>query len=75
MIVVKGSNKQNLLVALKSGEIRMYSTKALIDKLQTEEVCNGIAFGTFGKQEGSLIVNFKSGGLTFKSLIKNAKLQ
>lgn len=53
----------------------MYNTKALIDKLQTEEVCNGIAFGTFGKQEGSLIVNFKSGGLTFKSLIKDAKLQ
>ena len=33
MPVLKGSNKQNLLVALKSGEVRLYSTKTLIDKL------------------------------------------
>ena len=33
MPVLKGSNKQNLLVALKSGEVRLYSTKTLMDKL------------------------------------------
>jgi hypothetical protein len=33
MPISKGSNKQNLLVALKSGEIRLYNTKTLIDKL------------------------------------------
>jgi hypothetical protein len=33
MPVQKGSNKQSLLVALKSGEIRLYNAKTLMDKL------------------------------------------
>ena len=32
---------RNLIVALRSGEIRMYSGKNLIDKLQLDEICQG----------------------------------
>ena len=31
-------------------------------------------FGVFGKQEASLIINFKSGALAFKQLNKEVKL-
>ena len=61
-------------MALKSGEIRMYSSKNLIDKLETGEICNGLIIGVFGKQDSSLIINFKSGALVFKHLNKEAKL-
>jgi len=60
-------------VALKSGEIRMYNGKNLIDKLETGDTCNGMIFGVFGKQELSLILNQKSGALVFKTLKKDAK--
>lgn len=39
-----------------------------------DEVCNGMIFGTFGKVEGSLIINLKSGALILKTLVKDAKL-
>ena len=49
MQVNKQQNKQNLLVTLKSGEIRMYSGKTLVDKLVMNEVLNAIIYGVFGK--------------------------
>lgn len=51
----------------------MYNGKNLIDKLETGDICNGMIFGVFGKQELSLILNHKSGALVFKTLKKDAK--
>jgi len=59
---------QNFLVALKTGEIRMFNGKNLIDKLQAEDVCNGICFGIFGREEGCLLINTRSGGFMAKIL-------
>ncbi len=74
MQVNKQQNKQNLLVTLKSGEVRMYSGKTLVDKLFMNEVLNAIIYGVFGKQDSSLLVNSKSGVLAFKHLYPEAKL-
>jgi Bardet-Biedl syndrome 1 protein len=55
-----------VIVALKNGEIRMYNGKTLVDILKTDDQCNGILFGIFGREEGCLVVNTKSGGLLAK---------
>jgi Bardet-Biedl syndrome 1 protein len=65
---------RNLIVALRSGEIRIYSGKNLIDKLQLDEICQGCIFGVFGREEGCLVINMKGGGLHAKILQRNAKL-
>ena len=65
---------RNLIVALRSGEIRMYSGKNLIDKLQLDEICQGCIFGVFGREEGCMIINYKSGGLSAKILQRQANL-
>jgi Bardet-Biedl syndrome 1 protein len=65
---------QNFLVGLRTGEIRMFNGKNLIDKLQTDDVCNGICFGIFGREEGCLLINTKSGGFTAKILQRQARL-
>ncbi len=57
-----------LLVALQNGEVRMYNGKYLITILKTDEVVRGMAFGTLGREEGSLVINYKNGGLTIKML-------
>lgn len=75
MQVNKQQNKQNLLVTLKSGEIRVYNGKTLLDKLVMNEVLNAIIYGVFGKQDSSLLINTKSGVLAFKHLLPDAKLQ
>lgn len=59
----RAERAQNVLLALNSGEIRMYNGKNLIDKLQTDDLCNGMHYGIFGREEGCLLINIKGGGL------------
>ena len=46
----------------------MYSGKNLIDTLKTDDQCNGIIYGIFGREEGCLVINTKSGGLMAKMI-------
>jgi len=55
--------QSNYLVALKNGEIRMYNDKHLICKITTDDLVTGMLFGVFGREEGCLVINHKSGGL------------
>jgi Bardet-Biedl syndrome 1 protein len=70
----RAERAQNILIALKSGEIRIYNGKNIIDKLQTDDICCGMIFGVFGREEGCLVVNMKGGGLQAKILQRQAKL-
>ena len=40
----------------------------------TDDICNGIAFGIFGREEGCLVINHHSGGMQAKILQRQAKL-
>ncbi len=62
----RGDTANNVLVALKNGEIKMFNGKVLIDTLRTDDQCNGIIFGVFGREEGCLVINTKSGAILAK---------
>ena len=52
-----------MMVVLKNGEIRIFNDKYLIHTLRVNETINGLYFGTFGREDGCLIINTSSGGL------------
>ena len=70
----RADTKDNFLVALKNGDIRTQCGKTLIDTLKTDDFCNAILFGVFGREEGCLVVNTKSGGIITKIIGRQAKL-
>eukprot|EP00747_Dinoflagellata_sp_TGD_P031850 gnl/TRDRNA2_/TRDRNA2_135582_c0_seq2.p1 gnl/TRDRNA2_/TRDRNA2_135582_c0~~gnl/TRDRNA2_/TRDRNA2_135582_c0_seq2.p1 ORF type:complete len:585 (+),score=116.91 gnl/TRDRNA2_/TRDRNA2_135582_c0_seq2:236-1990(+) len=63
-----------LAVALNNGEVRLYNGKHLICTVKTNDVVTGMKLGTFGREEGSMVLSFKSGALMVKILQRNANL-
>merc|ERR1719487_180760 len=63
-----------LVVALSNGDVRLYNGKHLISTTKTEDIVAGVRLGTFGREEGSMILSFKSGALMVKILQRNANL-
>ena len=45
-----------LLVALKNGEIRIYNNKFLVHTLELKQEIQGMVFGTYGREDGSLCI-------------------
>lgn len=70
----KAATKNNVLVAMKNGTIRLYNEKNLINEITTEDTCNGIVYGIFGREDGCLIINHQSGGMQAKILARQANL-
>jgi Bardet-Biedl syndrome 1 protein len=64
-----------ILVALSNKEIRMYNGKYLLNIIKGDDVVMGMAFGVLGREEGSLVINYKSGGLAIKMLQRQANLE
>lgn len=52
----------------------MYNGKHLISKITTEDSIRGMVFGTLGREEGSLAINYNNGGLTIKMLQRQSDL-
>ena len=65
---------QCILVALKSGEIRMFNDKYHIDTVNVGETIYGMTFGIFGREEGCLLINTASGALQAKIIQRQANL-
>ncbi len=57
-----------------NGEIRLYNDKNLITTINTDDIVTSMCFGVFGREEGCLVLNFKSGGLSAKILQRQANL-
>jgi Bardet-Biedl syndrome 1 protein len=74
MIMKRTKSVNAILVALSNGEIRMYNDKYLITSIKTDDIVMGMRFGIFGREEGSLVINFKHGGLSVKMLQRQANL-
>ena len=66
---------QGVLVALDNGEVRMYREKTLITTLHVHEPIAALRFGQYGREESSLVVLSKNGGLFVKMLQRNANLE
>lgn len=69
-------NVKCLLVALANGEVRLYNKKYLVSSFQSNgnDVITAMRFGPYGREEASLILTYKSGGLTIKMLQRQANL-
>merc|ERR1712107_564339 len=53
----------------------LYNGKHLICISKTNDVVTGMKLGTFGREEGSMVLSFKSGALMVKILQRNANLE
>ena len=83
MIMTRSKNVKCLLVGLNNGEVRLYSDKYLITTINNDvsisnitgkDITTAMKFGVYGREEGSLIMNFKSGGICVKILGRQANL-
>mmetsp|Transcript_17326 Transcript_17326/g.47071 ORF Transcript_17326/g.47071 Transcript_17326/m.47071 type:complete len:593 (-) Transcript_17326:94-1872(-) len=72
--ITKSRVAKALVVALNNGEVRLYNGKHLICTTKTNDVVTGMKLGTFGREEGSMVLSFKSGALMVKILQRNANL-
>merc|ERR1719195_1331854 len=72
--ITKSRVAKALVAALSNGEVRLYNGKHLISTTKTNDVVTGMKLGTFGREEGSMVLSFKSGALMVKILQRNANL-
>lgn len=75
MIMKRTKTVKAILVALVNGEVRMYNDKFLITTIKCDDIILGMRFGVFGREDGSLVLNFKHGGLSVKMLQRQANLE
>jgi len=64
-----------LLVAMSSGELRMYNENKLIYKFSVDRPVSALRFGTFGREDNTLaIVHGRNGSITVKMLRRTMDL-
>lgn len=72
---VRSKNVEAFLVSLSNGEIRIYRSKQhLVHTVNVDEVVTSMHFGSYGREENSLVLTFKSGGIMVKMLQRQANL-
>ncbi|ELT99525.1 hypothetical protein CAPTEDRAFT_108485, partial [Capitella teleta] len=64
-----------ILVALANSEVHIYRDKYLCNVMKTPDVITGMKFGRFGREEASLIMTTKGGGLVIRILKRTAKFE
>ena len=74
MVMLYSRKFKALIIGLESGEVRIYKDKNIVNTIKTDEKIMGIKFGTFGREEGALVLNFKSGGINVRMLQRRATL-
>ncbi|XP_062892243.1 Bardet-Biedl syndrome 1 protein [Mobula hypostoma] len=68
----KSKGFQAVLVALGNSEVHLYRDKNLINVTKTQDVVTSLCFGKYGREEGTLIMTTKGGGLIVKILKRTA---
>ncbi|CAB1333129.1 unnamed protein product [Coregonus sp. 'balchen'] len=63
---------QAVLVGLANCEVHIYRDKNLISTIKTPDVVTSICFGRYGREDGTLIMTTKGGGLIVKILKRTA---
>ena len=61
-----------VLAALATGEIRGYRDKELVDVIRVGEVVSALCCGSYGREDNTLVVVTRSGGLLVKMLPRSA---
>lgn len=63
---------QAVLVGLANCEVHLYRDKNLLSTIRTPDVVTSICFGRYGREDGTLIMTTKGGGLMVKILKRTA---
>ncbi|CAL1540056.1 unnamed protein product [Lymnaea stagnalis] len=64
-----------VLVALNNQEVHIYKEKYLVDIIKMDDIVTGMRFGRFGREDGTLVMSTKRGGLYVKILKRTAKFE
>ncbi|XP_013391721.1 Bardet-Biedl syndrome 1 protein homolog [Lingula anatina] len=68
----KSKGFKAVMVALSNCEVHIYKDKYLVNIIKTEDIVTGMKFGRFGREDASLIMTTKGGGLIVKILKRTA---
>ncbi|XP_059497561.1 Bardet-Biedl syndrome 1 protein isoform X2 [Stegostoma tigrinum] len=68
----KAKGFQAVLVALANSEVHLYKDKILINVTKTQDIVTSLCFGRYGREDGTLIMTTKGGGLIIKILKRTA---
>ncbi|XP_054622936.1 Bardet-Biedl syndrome 1 protein [Dunckerocampus dactyliophorus] len=66
---------QAVLVGLTNCEVQLYREKNLLSTIRTPDVVTSICFGRYGREDGTLIMTTKGGGLIVKILKRTAAFE
>lgn len=71
----KAKGFKALLVALDNAEVQIYRDKILCDVIKAQDIVSGMRFGKFGREDCTLVMTTKGGGLIIKILKRNANFE
>ncbi|XP_047132073.1 Bardet-Biedl syndrome 1 protein homolog isoform X1 [Hydra vulgaris] len=71
----KARGYRALMVALENCQVHIYKDKTLCDIINTPDVVTGLKFGRFGREDGTLVMTTKGGGLIIKILKRTSNLE
>ncbi|CAJ1081330.1 Bardet-Biedl syndrome 1 protein [Xyrichtys novacula] len=66
---------QAVLLGLANCEVHLYRDKNLLSTIKTPDVVSSICFGRYGREDGTLIMTTKGGGLMVKILKRTAAFE
>ncbi|XP_068116242.1 Bardet-Biedl syndrome 1 protein isoform X2 [Hyperolius riggenbachi] len=66
---------QAVLVALKNLEVHLYRDKNLLSVISTPDIVTSLCFGRYGREDDTLIMTTKGGGLVIKILKRTAQFE
>ncbi|CAH2324987.1 Bardet-Biedl syndrome 1 [Pelobates cultripes] len=71
----KSRSIQAVLVGLKNLEVHLYRDKNLLSVISTPDIVTGLCFGRYGREDDTLIMTTKGGGLIIKILKRTAQFE
>lgn len=66
---------QAVLVALANCEVQLYRDKNLLSSIRTPDVISSVRFGRYGREDGTLVMTTRGGGLMVKILKRTAAFE
>ncbi|XP_004713759.2 Bardet-Biedl syndrome 1 protein isoform X1 [Echinops telfairi] len=63
---------QAVMVGLSNGEVRVYRDKALLNIIRAPDAVTSLCFGRYGREDNTLVMTTKGGGLLIKILKRTA---
>ncbi|MEJ1273543.1 dipeptidylpeptidase 3 [Cricetulus griseus] len=63
---------QAVMAALANGEVRIYRDKALLNVIHAPDAVTSLCFGRYGREDNTLIMTTRGGGLIIKILKRTA---